>query len=252
MAASINWDALYAQYLATLPRIDRPIPAILRTAFTEPYVHLFAHPTQEDADWLIWALRQPQHKWFLVGFIKTAPSVADVLFAPILNAGVDEVDPSGNRDFIEPCIRLFGRRRVVEFLLDVLEKGTDFRKAGAVNALYWTHVPLMFPADAPTYELKYATPESRLEYEALADLRKRWDTLLLRTFVSNANVDVRRSIVAALNLCDADYEPPDRPLIAAAIAIARADDDPYIRHRIAVQLGESRVFRALPHREPPT
>ncbi len=55
----------------------------------------------------------------------------------MLDAAIDEVNPSLNREFVEPCRSAFGLRRVNEYLLDVVESGTDFSRAGAVNALYW-------------------------------------------------------------------------------------------------------------------
>ncbi|PYR94929.1 MAG: hypothetical protein DMF84_02725 [Acidobacteria bacterium] len=87
----------------------------------------------------------------------------------------------------------------------------------------------------------------------MLDVRQRTATMTASTnwdaVVSNANVDVRRSVIGHLDLCEADYDPTDRPLVPRAIAIARAHPDQYIRHRVAVQLGESRIFKALPHRQ---
>ena len=227
----------------------RKVPVILSKELTAPYVDILRHLTNEDTDWLTRALVDPQHKWFVVGFLEAAPSIADDLFAPILNAAVDEVNPSLNRLFIEPCIRAFGSCRVIEYFLGVLENGTDFQRPGAVNALYWCGGPLVFPGDIPSLDAEHPTAESRAEADRFADLWSRERTLLLRTFVSNANVDVRRSVIGHLGLCEADYDPTDRPLVPRAIAIARAHPDQYIRHRVAVQLGESRIFKALPHRQ---
>ena len=87
-----------------------------------------------------------------------------------------------------------------------METGSDSRKAGAVNALYWTGMPLDFGGRTPpAYTSEYALPESRAAYEALSDVWIRKRKLLLEEFVFNTNVDVRRSIVSKLNLNQADY-----------------------------------------------
>jgi hypothetical protein len=245
MAASTNWDALYAQYVARLPRCDMPsIPAVPTEVVTLPYVAILSHPTEDDMEWLTRALLDPQQKWFVVGFVRAAASFAETLFAPVLNAAIDETNPSLNRDFIEPCVRVFGVHRVTEYLFDVVERGTDFQKAGAVNALYWAH-----ESHFPDLTLPNAMAESRTKYEHLAAIWKRGRGLLLRTFLSNPNVDVRRSVIAALDMDSAGYDPTDQPLIQAAITIARSHDDPYIRHRIAVSRGEENLLQPLPYRE---
>lgn len=244
MPASTNWDALYAEYVARLPRCDMPsIPAVPTESVTLPHVAILSNPTKEDMEWLRRALLDPQQKWFVAGFVGAAPSFADGLFVPVLNAAIDETNPSLNRDFIEPCVRVFGGHRVTEYLFEVVERGTDFQKAGAVNALYWAH-------DSHDLDLKLpnAMAESRTKYERLEAIWKRGRGLLLRTFVSNQNIDVRRSVIAALDMDAADYDPSDQPLIPEAIAIARAHGDPYIRHRIAVSLGEETRLQPLPYR----
>ena len=65
------------------------------------------------------------------------------------------------------------------YLLSVVESGSDFRKAGAVNARYWAEEPLAFVGTVPPFTIEYATPESRAAYEALSDLRERKRRLLL-------------------------------------------------------------------------
>jgi hypothetical protein len=72
---------------------------------------------------------------------------------------------------------------------------------------------------------------------------------LLREFVTNADVNVRRSIIPSLNLDEANYPDDLKPLVAQAIAIARSHPDDYIPHRVEVQLRNERLLRSLPHRD---
>src|SRR6185312_13105355 len=149
----------------------------------------------DDVRWLTEALRhdaqnrREARKWFVSVLLFDTTSLPEGLLAPLLDAGIDEVNPSYNRAFIEPCMRAFGARRVNGYLLEVVASGSDVRKMGAMKALYWAQVPLRFVGEAPSYAIEHATPESRAAYEALADVRERKRTLLLETFVSNPNLD---------------------------------------------------------------
>ncbi len=62
-----------------------------------------------------------------------------------------EHNPSLNRYFVEPCVAVFGSWQVREALLDLFEQGSNFEKAGAVNALYWAGFP-SFSKSAPKFK----------------------------------------------------------------------------------------------------
>jgi pimeloyl-ACP methyl ester carboxylesterase len=251
----LDWERLYGEWrghwAAILAGRERT------TAFHMPAVVVgrVTHPADADARWLIDALRDDgeyaqSRKWFVAALAEGVTAMAEVLFQPMLDAAIDEVDPSFNRYFVEPCMESFGPRRVNEYLLSVVASGTDVRKAGAVNALYWAHVPLTFPGGTRSFDIEYATPASRAEYEALQDIWTRRQLLLLETFVDNTNVDVRRSIIPSLDVDPQNYPESHRPLVHQAIRIARSHDDEYIRHRIQVQLGDdSDGLAPLPHRD---
>jgi hypothetical protein len=123
----------------------------------------------------------------------------------MLRASVDEVDASFNERFLKPCRRVFGTRPVDEYLLFVLESGDDFQKAGAACALY------------------FADPN-------LTDLWERRKKLFLETFVSNTDLDVRRVLIAPLDLDETGYPDSHKPLVRRAIQIASEHSDDYIRH----------------------
>jgi hypothetical protein len=249
MAESVEWDSLYAEYAAARSAVLSGRKPAKRFELPKAAARRITNPEREDVRWLTEALRHAERKWFVAEVARRSKSLAEVFFTPMLDAGIDEVNPSLNRYFIEPCVTAFGHRRVNEYLLGVVESGTDFRKAGAVNALYWAQVPLSFPGTAPSYSIENASPESRAAFEALADLRERKRRLLLETFVSNPSVDVRRSIIPSLDLDPVHYPESYRPLVARAIDIARGSEDEYIRHRVEVQLGNVKLLAPLPHRE---
>jgi hypothetical protein len=244
MAESIDWDGWATTYTAVRSArlAGRPFdpPAVL--------AQRVLRPTTEDTEWLARALADDDRKWLVADLARRAGGVGEALFKPMMDAAVAEVNPSFNRSFVEPCVAAFGPRRVNEYLLGVVEVGTNDRKAGAANALYWAQVGLTFVGAVPAYTPEHATPESRAVYDELADLWARKRRLLLETFVADTDLDVRRSIIAKLDLDPADYPEDLRPLVAEAVAIARGHADEYIRHRVEVQLGNVKVLAALPHR----
>jgi hypothetical protein len=250
----IDWAALYFEYVSSWSAVlaggktPKPVEPSPRA------VDRLTRPTDADTSWLSEALRQGTEppigrKWFVAQLFRRSSSFAEVFLVPMLDAGIDEVDPSWNRYFIEPCMNAFGPRRVNEYLLDVLESGTDSRKAGAASALYWAHVPLVFPGGALSHDIEFATPESRAELESLQDVWERKHCLLLETFVANSSLDVRRSIIPGLDLDPLAYPESHRPLVSQAIELARHHEDDYIRHRVEVQLGDvSEGLAPLPQR----
>ena len=253
----IDWELLYLDYIrwrsearsGSLPKKQFDPANALAT---------LANPSDHDARWLIGALRNgdpaQRRAWFVAALCRRSESVADIFFVPLLDAAIDEVDPSSNRWFVEPCMERFGPRRVNEYLLSVVESGTDFRIAGAVNALYWAQVPLSFrnvalDGELPSFDIEHATPESRGAYMALQDVWARKNRLFLETFVGNPSVQVRRSIIPALNLDLQRCPESHRLLVTQAIDIARSHEDEYIRDRVEVQLGDMRPLMPLPPRD---
>lgn len=64
------------------------------------------------------------------------------------------------------------------------------------------------------------------------------------------DLDVRRVLIASLDLDESAYPDTHKHLVARTIRIAREHPDDYIRHRVQLQLGETRVAYPLPAREP--
>jgi hypothetical protein len=155
----------------------------------------------------------------------TAP-VPKRAFIPMLRAAIEEPDPSFNRIFVEPCARAYGRRATIEVLLDYLDRGAPFEKAGAANALYWAAL-------------------GNDDVDAILLARKR--QLLLQTFIDSDDLYVQRAIVGKLSVATDDYPEEMHGLVAKAIAIARTSTDGYLRHRVEIQLGKGGPLMPLPH-----
>jgi hypothetical protein len=167
--------------------------------------------------------------------LKEREPLPEEFLGPLVRAGVYDPDPSFNRQFIEPAVTAFGRRRVKTALIEVLRTGTDAERAGAARAWYWTGIPMRVAGRDGSGAYIY-TAESLAEREAVADLRAQWQEAALREFVSNEDLDVRRCVLPGLSLNPANYPGQLRELVAEAVRIARAHPDEYIRHRVEHQV----------------
>lgn len=144
--------------------------------------------------------------------------------------------PDGGRSLIETAVAAVGRRKVQEGLIGLLENGTNAEKAGVPGAWYWTLPALVYRlGDVMAGGSPTPTEESKREYDAVADLRARWNQAALREFVANEDLNVRRSLLSQLSLDPAGYPDDLRDLVATALCIARTHPDEYIRRQVEDQ-----------------
>lgn len=106
---------------------------------------------------------------------------SDAAFGALMKAAVHDPDPSFNRQFVEPALHAFGRRRVRSALLEYLRTGTDLERAGAARAWYWTALPLRLP----NTRAENGLGESRTDSEDRSVLVRVWNEAALQEFVSN-------------------------------------------------------------------
>ena len=230
----MNWDDHYRLWLKAQEAYrtameageDREADEFLQDART-----CVLQNGSDDWQWLGSALDDSEQKWFVAAVFRFQ-AVPMQLLDDMLRAAVYERDPSGNRDFIEPCMRSHGARRVNEKLPSYFETGTNEEKAGAASAFFWSSL-------LNGYE--------GLPYENADDLHERQSRLMLREFVTNEDLRVRQRIIPLLTLREGRYPEEWRPLVLRAIKIARAHPDGYIRHRVEIQLGAGGPYKALPN-----
>ncbi|NEB82460.1 hypothetical protein G3I40_45720 [Streptomyces sp. SID14478] len=155
-------------------------------------------------------------------------------FQTLVAAAVHDPDPSFNRQFLEPALNAFGRGRVRASLLGYLRAGTDLERAGAAKAWYWSALPLRMP----TVRAEHPAATGPAEPDDAPGVEAEWYETALREFVSNEHLDVRRCILPGLPLRRSAYPPELHDLVDAAVAIARAHPDEYLRHRVEHQVGD--------------
>jgi hypothetical protein len=201
-------------------------------------------------------------KHFLAILLKLGrdPRLPEEFFPLLMRVAIYEPNPSLNRYYIEPCLRSFGYCRVLEALLTYLVTGTNREKAGTVRALYWAQLPLLVDdlwwqkkerereqTGNSGEALQRANGEFQEERarakaafqkvfdEELADLRATIAGTMLKEFIENEDLDLRRSLIPQLSFDPARYPEAWKPLLPTALAIARNHPDDYIRRRVEIQ-----------------
>lgn len=246
-----NWPALLQQYERLRGSDDELQARRLRAAVKD---ELSRPLSESDVQWFAAALADEDRKYFGTHFVtfalKQGPNAATVpLLEPLLRAAVYETNPSYNRTFVEPCVRCVGWQKTTQGLLGFLASGSDFEKAGAVNALYWS-IGYSHPA---LRDIEDAVPDpAESEGETPGETWRRVNAMMLEEFVRNPDLHVRRSICTRLRKPD-DYPPHLRTLAEEARRIALAHPDEFIRERAEMTYlprPDAKVqFSALPHRE---
>lgn len=200
----------------------------------------------EDYQWILDALLDEKRKRFVVFFLsEIIRGMPKKLYQPLIKATVLEESSNQNRKFIELCLKTYGHREVYDTLLEYVKNGSNEEKKGAVRALYWAKPKLVFPKDAKDHSFKNATPESKKLYNSVRGLELRKNNILLRAFIENEDLEVRRSIIPALKL-RVEYAPEEaKPLVEQAIEIARAGDDEFIKERVEIQTGSEKAPKPI-------
>jgi hypothetical protein len=76
-------------------------------------------------------------KWFVAHLLDNLDTFPVDLLKPMLQAAVNEPDPSFNNDFVKPCRRVFDYVDIQNILLDTFRSGDKDKKIGVLKVLYW-------------------------------------------------------------------------------------------------------------------
>jgi hypothetical protein len=222
MKSLFDWDSYYRGYLSANSFTYFPV-----------VLERLAAPTEAEVQWLLEGLRD-ERRWFVaVNFERTArlhgailrdernwfeanyhqgPAFPEFFFRPLMDAGIDECEPSGCRPYVVPCSTVFGVRRALEYLYDVIEKGSDRRKVGALLALYYARFG--WPAGT-----------EKVCEETWVSLREREQEILLNTFLNAEDRLVRFAALRKLSLDLDRYPERLRPRAEEFLHAARESKD---------------------------
>lgn len=183
----------------------------------------------------------------VLGVIRCIPADL-VLFA--LRMAVEEPDPSYNRLYVETAVRGLGAYEVCLRLLEVMRTGTNYEKAGALNALYWAVSSAFDREEGYFFKEGVAndSPERSAMHKQIVDEMMR---LALIEFVINEDLDLRRSFVRWVSADESKYPDVLRPKVTEAVQIALNHPDQFIRQHMQRQLNPDGLIAPLPPRERP-
>ena len=230
----MNLERIFAEWQATRTSNPAQAHAVVVEAATT-----ILSIDDGNMRWLAASLTDELRKLFTAALFVEAQAMPEALYEPMVRAAVYETSPLLTQSFVEPCVKAFGAKRVFQSLIDFLEKGTNYEKAGAVNALHW--------ASGRKTVGEWGKQKPLNELLALEDYRR---TLYLNTFIANPDLDLRRSIITYADLDEFTANAPVLDLIQKVVKIARTHPDEYIRHRVEVQLHRSPSAYPLPARKP--
>jgi hypothetical protein len=193
----------------------------------------------ETIKWMATNLTDEVRKLFIAALQVEATAMPEELYEPMMRAAVYEPNPMAVQAFVEPCVKAFGVARVMQTLIDYLEKGTDYEKTGAVNALHWASER---KSNTESGRHKAIDPKvlSLIDYQR---------ALYLQTFIKNPDLDLRRAIITNLDMDTFGYSALIVEQIEKVTKICRMHPDEYIKHRVEVQLRRSPSAYPLPLRK---
>jgi hypothetical protein len=224
----VQWNAQRHQAVPSRARLEEAAKQL-----EEDWAHCM--------NWLDVALRDEQRKYFVAALYNEVLLLPEALYQSMIRAAVYELNPLLPTTFVKAAVNAFGPERVSQTLMEYLEKGTDFEKAGAVNALHWTGDQ---GSKSESGRQRPVSPEMM----KLLDHRR---LIYLQTFVKNPDIDLRRAIITHADLEELGASIALDDLIQKVIKICRASNDEYIRNRVEVQLGRARSVYPLPARSKP-
>jgi hypothetical protein len=80
--------------------------------------------------------RDLQDKYFVADILYLYDNFDAELFEPLINTSINFRDPSFNRVFLKPCMRVFGVKVVADNLADKFTEGNILQRLGISNLLY--------------------------------------------------------------------------------------------------------------------
>lgn len=246
MDSDLSVEAIYDQWAASCPseapdrtqRLQRlrSLNESVSAARRQVKVRM-EEASAADLAWLVDALADTDalalkwKPWECPRIRFAAFAIADVsqlppeMFSMLVRAAVYDPDLSGPRFFIDPCSCVFGTARTTNALVDYLESGTNFEKAGAAFALY--HAFFRFMDPSPTESEATLTFASRRALE-----------VLLRAFLQNEDVHVQREAAGTLGMFPAETYPTGlRELVDQVIVVGSEHADEYVRYTVRSWVG---------------
>jgi hypothetical protein len=234
MESAARWDELCSRYLRAFESADM---ATLEVVFQEAIARL-PHLQPAEWDWFRVALTDSSRVWYVGNILRTVDHLPADLLDPMLRAALEE--PSPGKRFLEPCLRSFGPRVVIEYLLERLEHGEGPQRFRASRLLYEAEASLHYQVARIQADLSLVREETH--GEEFADLWARKRNLELRAFVTTADPILRRATFPIETFEHPEWYPSElQSLIPLAHELAQTDSDEivYELYQLAIGRGQT-------------
>lgn len=97
----------------------------------------FSILSKQELDWIRDVLETQNGRLFIGYLFYDSEDVPESLLNALLLGAARIPDPSTNRYLVEPCVRTFGHKIVLEKLSEIFKDCSDKEKAGIIRAFYW-------------------------------------------------------------------------------------------------------------------
>jgi hypothetical protein len=172
--------------------------------------------------WFEDALADEERKWVAAALLAVRPEATQSLIIPLLSAAIREPNPSFNRAMIQPLRGTLAYDEASEKLVALAT--TDEERGGVARADYWARI-----------DLGPGSPEAI----------RRMSRWCARSFLKVQDVYARRCLLGPISFTATPGDDDEARDLADVIRIASSSEDDYLRSRLSVQLGQSRLYPAL-------
>jgi len=80
---------------------------------------------------------QIENKYFVADLLYLYDNFDIELLDPMLLTAINYGDPSFNRIFLRPCLKVFGTKQIADILADKFKKGDILQRIGISKLVYW-------------------------------------------------------------------------------------------------------------------
>lgn len=133
----MDWDNLFAQYIAALNLSDKNAAHHKINAITKQIASHLPGDYPEKLAWFIAALQDENKKWFVAKIMEKVNPVPNALLEDLVLAAMLEPNPSLNKLFILPCVKTFDKEKIKTIMLKFSTHPGVMENEGFEKVAYW-------------------------------------------------------------------------------------------------------------------
>lgn len=118
---------------------DKYLKAIHQGIFHKPFLakrRVQPFVSADEIEFIKELLSKENEKWFVADYLRYMESMPDALLMPVLLTGLKEKDPSYDRYFVRPCVRMYGCIEILD-RIELLYDNDKTLGLGTLSLLYY-------------------------------------------------------------------------------------------------------------------